>query len=82
MLQGGGCSTVRLYLQKVIWWWQLGCKERWKPLSVTKFVWSVKIRLIQDNEFGRRCVGSDIKWCNPHDIVVASPWSCPSTEIT
>ena len=22
---------------------------------------------MQDDKFGRRCVGSNINWCNPHD---------------
>ena len=30
---------------------------------------------MQDDEFGRRCVGSDIKWCYPHDIVSDSSWA-------
>ena len=45
---------MRLYLEKVIWWWQLWCKERWAPLSATKFGWSVKIKSMQDDKFGRR----------------------------
>ena len=77
---GGVYSTLRIYLEKVIWSWQLGYKEGWTPLSATKFGWSVKIRSMQDDEFGRRCVGSDINWCNPHDFVSDSSWA-PSWDV-
>ena len=71
---GGRYSTVRLHLQQVIQWWHLGCKERWTPPSTIKFGWSVKIRSIQDDEFGRRCVESDINCCNPYGIASDSVW--------
>ena len=40
--------------------------QGWIPLSTTKFGSSVKIRLMQDDEFSR-CIISDINWCNPVD---------------
>ena len=39
-----------------------------------RFGLPVKIKLMQDDEFGRRCIGSDINWCNPHDFFRDSSW--------
>ena len=39
-----------VYLQLVIWWWQLVSNEAWIPQLVTKCGWSVKIRLTQDED--------------------------------
>ena len=44
-------------------------KEGWTPLSTIKFCLAIKIRSVQDNESGRRFVGSDINCSNPCDIV-------------
>ena len=37
-------------------------KEECVPQLTTKFGWSVKIKSIQELEWGSRCVGSDISW--------------------
>ena len=38
-------STCKLILQWIIWWQQLGWREGWVPLSITKFGWFLKIKL-------------------------------------
>ena len=43
-------------------------------MSTIKFGLSVKIRSIQDDEFSRRCAGSDINCCDSCDIVSDSIW--------
>lgn len=58
----------------------MGCKEGRTLLSITKFGFFVKMRLIQDDEFGRRCTGLDINWRNPDDIVNDSSW-VPSWDV-
>ena len=40
----------------------MGFKEGCVPQLTTKFGWSVKIKSIQELEWGSRCVGSDISW--------------------
>ena len=37
-------------------------RKEWWPQSTGKLGWLVKMRSIQDNEFGNRWVGSDISW--------------------
>ena len=37
-------------------------KEACVPQLTTKFGWSMKIRSIQELDWGSRCVGSDISW--------------------
>ena len=49
-------------------------------MTTGKLGWSVKMRSMQDDEFGNRSVGSDISWCNPC-IVVNESMSVPSGNI-
>ena len=62
-----------------MWWWQLGCKEGWTPQTTAKLGWSVKMRSMQDNEFGNRWVGSHISWCSP--CIVNESMSVPSGDV-
>ena len=39
-----------------------GIKEACLPQLATKFGWSVRIKSIQEIEWGCSCVGSDISW--------------------
>ena len=41
------------------------CKEGWVPLSVRRLGWSVKIRSVQEEEFSKMWVGSDINRWKP-----------------
>ena len=34
---------------KIIWWWELGYKDGWKPDSVIKFGCEMSIRLIHED---------------------------------
>ena len=54
-------------MQWVIWWWQLACKEEWAPLWITKLGWSIKITSMQEEDWGRICVGSVISWWSQWD---------------
>ena len=70
----------RLNLQEIICWWQSGCEEGWKPLLTAKLGWPVKMRSVQDNEFGNKRVGSDIICCSPCTVVNDS-MSVPSGDV-
>ena len=48
--------------EKMIWWWELGCKDVWTPDSVIKFGCEVNIRSIHE-EVSNICVSSLITWC-------------------
>ena len=61
----GGYSTFKLILMNIIWWWHLGYKDGWSPYSVNMLGWFVKIRSLQKDKFGRKCVGSEITWLRP-----------------
>ena len=39
------------------------CRDGWTPLSTTKFNWSVNIKSIKVEEFGKMWVGSEISCC-------------------
>ena len=39
-----------------------GIKEECVLQLTSKFGWSVKLKLIQELEWGNKCVGSDISW--------------------
>ena len=58
----------------------MGCKEGKTPLSTIEFGCSIKIRSIQDDEFSRSCVRSDINCCDPYDMVSDSIWG-PSGDV-
>ena len=55
-----GGVKLRLSLQCVICWWHLELKEECVLQLTTKFGRSVKIKAIQELEWGIRCVISDI----------------------
>ena len=44
------------------------------PLSATRSGWSVKIRSIHEDEFGKRWLGCDICWSKPYVEVKNSIW--------
>ena len=44
------------------------------------WIWSMKMKLMQDSEFGNRWVGSGISWCNPC-ILVNESLSVPSGDV-
>ena len=46
----------------MIWWWELGYKDGWKPDSVIKFGFEVNMRSIHEEEDPNICVGSLITW--------------------
>ena len=56
----------------MIWWWQFSWSDGLLPLFITRFGWSVKMRSMQDDEFWRMCVGSDISWQKPHSELMDS----------
>ena len=41
---------------KIIQWWQFQCGDKWTPVSITKFDWEVKIRLMQKYSKSVACV--------------------------
>ena len=61
----GGCSLFNFNFAYTIWWWQLGCKEVWTPLSMMKLFWLREIRSMHKDEFGKICVGLQISWLKP-----------------
>ena len=63
----------------MIWWLQFGCKERWTPLLITWFYWSVNVKSVQGEEMGRIWVGSDISWFKLQ--TVKNSICCPSFVI-
>ena len=48
-----------------IWWWQLGCKEAWTPLSMKKLFCLIKIRSMHEKNFRKICGDSQISWPKP-----------------
>ena len=46
----------------MIWWWQFSWSDGLIPLFITILVLFVKMGSMQDDEFWRMCVGSDINW--------------------
>lgn len=55
-----GNKAVKLTYAKTDCWWHLGNSEGITPESVTKFFSVVKIKLIQDAEFGRIWIGPTV----------------------
>ena len=56
----------------MILWWQFSWSDGLIPLFITKLIWSVKIRSIQDDEFWKMCVGSNINWEKPYSELIDS----------
>ena len=61
-------------LAYVIWWWQFWQSDALILLFITRLGWSVKMRSMQDEEFWRMCVGSDISWEKPYSELI--DWIC------
>ena len=59
---GGGYF---LCLQWINWQWQFGWKDEWTPESTTNLGWSVKIKSVQESDWGSIHVGSDISCWYP-----------------
>ena len=55
-----------LHFAKLIWWWELWCKDGWTPDSVIRFGSKVNIRSIHEEEDSNTWVGSLIIWCKPN----------------
>ena len=72
--------SLRLKVQCMIWRWQLECNDAWTLLLITKFGWSVKIKLIQEELFLWTCVGSLIIWWKPFNILNEKSFE-PSNEL-
>ena len=64
--KGGGYIICWLNLAHVIWWWQFSWSDGLILLFITWLGWSVKMRSMQDDEFWRMCVGSNINWEKPY----------------
>ena len=47
--------------------WQFWCKNELTPKFTDKFVWSVKIKSMQEDLFAKICVGSLINWKKPFE---------------
>ena len=56
----------------MIWWWQSGCKKRCLPDSITELGLFVKIKLIQDDDWAYKWVGSEIICSKPCTVIRAS----------
>ena len=69
---GGGYSTLRFNLENVIWWRQFSFKEGWVPQSIIYLGWSVKIKSIQDVDWGNIWVASEINCLKPCVVVKGS----------
>lgn len=42
------CTKEDTYFENVIWWWHLGCKDGWNPLSAAMLGWFGNIISIQN----------------------------------
>ena len=61
-----------LNVAKLIWWWQLQCKDGWTLDSISKLGWELKIKSIFKDELFEIYVGLLISWCKPFCEVTPS----------
>ena len=57
------------------------CRDGWRPMSTTKFGWSVNINSMQVEEFGQMWVRSEIS-CSRPELVVSKSICKPSFYLT